>query len=154
MRFPKVSGANLLRQKKHLPEDFEGLMNVVLIAFWQSQQSDVDTWLPPLERWEKTCPGLEHYELPTISSRGRLAQFWIDEGMRMGIPDPQTRAHTITLYLEKAAFRRALEIESEDEITVLLLDGQGEVIWRGRGVWDADQGQALQSQIEAGCARL
>lgn len=152
MRFPEVSGANLLRQKMHLPKDFEGRMNVVLIAFWQAQQSEVDSWLPLLERLEQTCPGLAHYELPTISDRGRVAQWWIDEGMRMGIPDPQTRAHTITLYLEKAAFRRALEIESESEITVLLVDRQGDVVWRGRGAWDAAQGEALQAQIEAGCA--
>ncbi len=37
----------------------------------------------------------------------------LNEGMRAGIPERATRAHTITLYLDKAAFRQALAIPDE-----------------------------------------
>jgi hypothetical protein len=154
MRFPIVSGKNLLRENKQLPGDFEGILNVILIAFEQYQQYDVETWLPVLSDLESRFPGLQHYELPTISSRGRLAQWWIDEAMRAGIPNAEIREHTITLYLDKTAFREALEIDNERLIVVLLLDSQGNILWRCRGRWDAENGQMLQDQIQEHFAKL
>jgi len=46
MQFPSVTGSNLQRRKLDLPEGFEGELNLVLIAFQQWQQSQVDTWIP------------------------------------------------------------------------------------------------------------
>jgi len=123
-------------------------LNVILIAFLQYQQYDVNTWLPLMADLTSRFPALSYYELPTISARSKLEQWWIDEGMRMGIPDPQTRAHTITLYLDKRGFRKALAIEDENEIVILLLDQQGEVLWRATGKWNADLGRGLQAKVE------
>ena len=46
MKFPTAKGSNLQRKKLSLPQDFDGELNIVLIAFERWQQNTVDTWLP------------------------------------------------------------------------------------------------------------
>lgn len=149
MQFPNVQGSNLMRQKFNLPQDFEGNLNILLIAFQQWHQKLVDSWIPAVERLETEFPGLYYYELPTIHSMNLLAKTFINEGMRAGIPNPKSRQRTITLYLDKEPFRQALEIGSEDSIMVLLIDKDGEVLWSNEGGYEIEKELTLKRAIEA-----
>jgi hypothetical protein len=133
MQFPQVRGSNLQRQQVRLPHDLEGDLNLLLIAFQQWQQRLVDSWIPVAQHLEQQYPGLVYYELPTIQSMNILAKTFINEGMRAGIPNPKARQRTITLYLDKRSFREALAINREDTIHILLINRQGEVLWRAEG---------------------
>ena len=73
---------------------------------------------------------MRYYELPVIQQLGSLSRTFINEGMRAGIRDPITRARTITLYLDKEAFRSALGFPDEETIYLLLIDRQGTILWR------------------------
>ena len=148
MQFPNVQGSNLMRQKINLPQDFEGNLNIVLIAFQQWHQKLVDSWIPAMERLETEFPGLHYYELPTIHSMNILAKTFINEGMRAGIPNPKSRQRTITLYLDKEPFRQALEIANENSITVLLVAKDGEVLWSKEGGYEIEKDLALKKAIE------
>lgn len=147
MRFPIVTGANLERQKLTLPDDFAGELNVTVIAFEQWQQSQVDTWLPALQQLETEHRHLRYYELPTIREMNFFSRTFINEGMRMGIPNDTARQRTITLYLNKRSFKVALDIRSERTISVLLLNRRGEVVWRTTGPFSPEQGAALAEAI-------
>lgn len=149
MQFPTVSGSNLHRKRLTLPQDFEGDLNLVLIAFQQWQQTQVDTWIPFAKKLEYTHPGLWYYELPTIRQLNVLARTFINEGMRAGLPDPVVRERTITLYLDKDDFRQALQLPHEDEIYALLLDSQGQVLWRAEGAFTPEKGRSLTSLLQA-----
>jgi hypothetical protein len=148
MQFPTVSGSNLQRKKVTLPRDFQGEQNLVFIAFQQWQQRQVDTWIPFARQLEETHPELRYYELPTIQRLNVVARTFVNEGMRAGIPDPVARERTITLYLDKEAFREALQLPGEEEIHVLLLDGQGRVVWRTEGAFTAEGGESLVAAVE------
>lgn len=147
MRFPKVRGSNLERREYRLPDDFEGELNLVFIAFQQWHQSEVDSWVPLAKQLTAEHAGLYYYELPTIRSMNFLSRAFIDGGMRMGIPDRSAREATITLYLDKQRFRRALELPSEDHIYVLLVDGNGQVLWRTQGRVSDAKAAALQTAV-------
>ena len=56
--------------------------------------------------------------------------------MRAGIPNPKSRERTITLYLEKDDFRTALDMQDEEHIFALLIDHQGNELWRARGPYN------------------
>jgi hypothetical protein len=133
MTFPTVSGSNLLRQKQNLPGDFQGRLNLVFIPFQRWHQAEVDSWGALAEELEKQYQGLVYYELPTLQSGGPLYKIFLNEGMRAGIPNPKTRERTITLYLDKADFRAALELTDEDHIYILVVDRQGREFFRARG---------------------
>jgi len=109
----------------------------------------VDGWVPLAREIEEARPGFCYYELPTIQRRGWFAETMLNEGMRAGIPNPKTRERTITLYLDKKAFRRELEIDSEEQITVLLVDRRGTVLWRTTGAYTPEkEGQLRQFLID------
>jgi hypothetical protein len=150
MQFPTVTGSNLQRARLTLPQDFRGERILVLIAFQQWQQTQVDTWIPFARQLEAAHPKVRYYELPTIQRLNTLARTFINEGMRAGIPDPLARERTITLYLDKAAFREALQLPGEDDIYALLLDRQGRVLWRAEGAFTPDKGESLAAALRGG----
>ena len=131
--FPRVWGANLERRPFTLPDDLEGARNLVMIAFKREQQFEIDTWIPLARHLAQDHPDFRYYELPTISRNVPLARWWLDGAMRAGIPDVVARQATITLYVDKAAFREALHLPSEGTIYALLVERSGRVLWRAEG---------------------
>jgi hypothetical protein len=148
MKFPEVTGTNLLRQKITLPHELQGNLNILLVAFLQRHQALVDSWIPSLSQLEQSYPKVLFYELPVIQKLNFLSQTFINEGMRAGIPNRDTRQKTITLYLDKPAFRNALGIPNEDTIWVLLVDRSGNVLWRTAGPYTPEKGDALGSAVQ------
>jgi hypothetical protein len=147
-RFPRVAGTNLHRDDIELPRDFGGELNLVFIAFEQWQQATVNTWIPLAQQLEREYPALRYYELPTIQRLPGLARTYINEGMRAGIPDSTARERTVTIYLDKAAFRQQLEIPDERDVHVLLVTRDGEIVWHTSGSFSEDKGQELIEYIQ------
>ncbi len=143
-RFPAVSGDNLNGKRFDLPRDFEGALNLVVIAFQREQQRDVDGWMPFLKTLAKDRSEVKIYELPTLGRRYRLMRPIIDGGMRGGIPDTKVRATTITLYIDKTPFRRALELPDENHIYVVAVDREGHVHARAAGLFTPESGAAFR----------
>lgn len=143
--FPDVQSSNLEGHPVFLPRDFEGSVNLVLIAFQREQQREVDTWLKEMKRFEGVDPALRYYELPTIAKLNRMTRWFINSGMRRGIPDKSARARTITLYLDKDLFKASLQISSENTIYALLVDRSGNVLWRAEGVFDEAKAESLRA---------
>jgi hypothetical protein len=147
MQFPIVSGQDLLRRKVELPSGLEGQFNLVLVAFQRWHQALIDSWLPAVNELEARYPGLRHYELPVLARMDPISRTFINEGMRAGIPDPATRAATITLYLDKPAFLQSLELPGDGDIHVLLIDRKGTVFWRVSGAFTPAAGQSLAETL-------
>jgi len=147
MIFPTVHGSNLLRQKMTLPEDFQGKLNIIFIPFYQWQQMEVNSWIAFVQDLEKQTTGLFYYELPTIEDRNILSKVFINEGMRAGIPNQTSRERTITLYLDKSAFKQALGMPEEEHIYLLLVDQMGNVLYSTRGAFTPQAGDGLSRAI-------
>ena len=144
--FPRLTASNLEKQTLSLPEDFAGERNLLLIAFQREQQKNVDTWLQEMKRFDR-APNFRYYELPTIDKLNPVARWFINSGMRRGIPDREARAGTITLYLDKTSFRKALNLPDERQIYVVLIDRLGRVLWRAQGDFDESKAASLQEAL-------
>ncbi|MBV9671119.1 MAG: hypothetical protein JOZ43_09200 [Acidobacteriales bacterium] len=152
-RFPELKASNLEGRRLSLPQDFEGERNLVFIAFAREQQKDVDTWLREMPRFTSLDSSLRYYELPTISRLNAFSRWFIDNGMRRGIPDRNARARTITLYIDKQPFESALQIQTEKTIYALLLDRKGNVLWRTEGDFDETKAQELTAFLKPSGAK-
>lgn len=148
MRFPEIEGSSLDKRAFRMPQDFEGELNVALVAFQRWHQNQVDTWAPLLDEMERSVPGLRYYELPVIRSMNRFNQWLLDEGMRAGIPSQSVRGRTITVYTDKERFRQTLQMAEEDHIYVILVNRQGEILWRGRGAFTQEAARSLRAAVE------
>jgi hypothetical protein len=60
-------------------------------------------------------------------------QAWIDNGMRMGIPNPSVRARTLTFYTDLEPFMRELGINDNSNIHAFLINRDGKILWRTEG---------------------
>jgi hypothetical protein len=148
IHFPVVSGFNLNRQELELPRDFGGELNLVIVAFKQHQQLTVNTWIPFAQEIEGRFPGFIYYELPTIYEMPGISRTFINEGMRAGIPDQTARERTITLYLDKEGFKSALDIPNENDIYLLLVEQNGNILWRTTGEYTENKASELFKAVQ------
>jgi hypothetical protein len=147
--FPTVKGKNLEGNQVNIPADLHGRMNVMIVAFQQWHQAHVDTWVEFLSELKERYTGFDFYELPTLGSEYRLARFIIDGGMRAGIPSKATRVHTVTLYLDKRAFKKSLDIPDERSIRLYAIDREGHIYWRAIGPFDRVSSEELGELVES-----
>lgn len=148
MHFPEITSENLARETFDLPSDFEGDLNLCLIAFQRWHQPLINSWVPLARQLEETHAGFRYYEFPVIRDLNVLFRAFIDQGMRAGIPEPTARHKTITLYTDKAAFKQALEIDDEDEIHLRLVDREGTVHWHAAGALTKEAADGLAEAVE------
>jgi hypothetical protein len=142
-----VEGSSLSGTPHRLPETLAGDLNLLLIAFRQWQQTDVNTWIPVAEALVDEIPGFRVYELPVISRMYRPVSGFIDGGMRGGIPDPKTRESTITMYIDRKQFLEDLRIPSVGTIVPMLVTPAGEILWRTTGPRTAGTEAALRGVL-------
>jgi hypothetical protein len=147
MQLPTVKGRNLLRKKMIFPNNFAGDVNLVFIAFLRRHQDLIDEWVPFVEELAQNYSDLHYYEFPTLPRNGPIYRTFLNEGMRAGIPDEATRARTITLYLDKSAFRKALDIDNEQNMWVYLFSKSGKVLWRTAGRFSPQKGSSLNDVL-------
>jgi len=146
-RFPQVDGSSLSGTSHRLPGTLAGDRNLLLIAFRRWHQTDVDTWVPVAEALGAELPDFRAYELPVISQTYRPVSGFIDGGMRGGIPDPQVRETTITMYINRKQFLNDLQIPSVGAIVPMLVTPAGEILWRTTGPRTADAEASLREVL-------
>lgn len=147
IRFPTVEGSSLSGMRHHLPGTLAHDLNLLLVAFRQWQQKDVDTWVPVADALASTVEGFGAYELPVISRAYKPFSGFIDGGMRSGIPDVDVRDATITLYIDRAPFMEALGIHRPDAIAPMLVTPSGAVLWQTRGPASDDAVASLRAAV-------
>ena len=147
MQFPIVAGRDIDGNDFVVPTDFAGELNLVLMAFAQEHQYDVNTWLPHARELEKSLQEFRVYEVPTLWEMNWLQRRQLDFWMSAGIRDPLARATTITLYTNLEAMQSALEIPDFDVIQVLLLDRDGLVVWRSEGSFTSAKFEGLAEAL-------
>lgn len=126
---PEIRVRSLEGERLVIPRDLEGSRNLLAVAFQREQQADVDTWVPEFGRLEEADPKLVAYEVPVISRRWAPFRPMIDGGMTAAIPNPKTRAHTLTTYTDVGRVTRALGVADSERIVVVLVDREGEIEW-------------------------
>jgi len=146
--FPDVSGSNLEGKSRRLPNDFEGDLNVVIIAFRREHTDMIESWLNSLAQMIGKNTKLGFYELPVLSRAYSPFRWWIDGGMRAGIVDDEARERTVTVYTNKRDFKRRLEIPNEETIYIFLVRRNGTILWQDKGRLTEAKFQKLQNAVQ------
>ncbi len=131
--FPILDAVSLDGCHVRLPDTLD-VRTVVILAFHRHQQAEVDGWIEELQA--RGCPH-PILEVPTIGRGYRWMRSFIDGGMRAGIPDPNVRARTLTVYTDVSRVLAALGLRSTDHVVVTLVDPDGTVRAWHQGPYDA-----------------
>jgi hypothetical protein len=123
--FPSVVGESLDGKRVALPKDLSGRPAILLVAYKQKTQFDVDRWVLGLLQARIDVAILE---IPTIRGWApRLFAAGIDEGMREGIPPPEWGS-VVTVYGDASRIA-AFTGDDGRNARVLLLDAEGRVVF-------------------------
>ena len=145
--FPTVEARALDGRKLTLPDELEGGRNLLAVAFQRRHQTDVDTWLDDFESLRKDHEDLFTGEVPTLSRRWTPVRGFIDGGMAAAIPDPRTRASTMTVYGDVSRVSDSLGLPDREQIAVVLCDREGRVFWLHRGPRSDEAAAGLRAAL-------
>ena len=148
MRFPVLETHDLEGTPRTLPDGLPTGPRVILLPFQRWHQLLVDGWSRELDTLRRAHPDLTVWEVPALSSHYAVGRFFIDGGMRAGISDLNVRLHTLTAYVDLTELAKALELPSFDTVYVLLLNGAGEIVWRGSGAVDEAGATSLAKALD------
>jgi hypothetical protein len=149
MRFPNLAVSDLEGKDLTLPDDLPAGPRLVLIAFQRWHTLLIDGWMRVLPPLTTAYPDLTVWEVPALSRAYLPGRFWIDGGMRAGIPDSHSRRHTLTAYTDLRALGRSLDLPTFDTIYVLLLDADGQIVWRASGEVAEEKAMGLAEAVAA-----
>jgi hypothetical protein len=144
-----------------LPDELPGERTLVVVAFRQRHQRDVDRWIElavalgvPASPLGAAVPmRTAVVEVPLLGRRWLPARRLIDGGMATGIADPVVLARTLTAYTAPLAFLRACGLAPPaqgTEVEVLLAGRDGSVSWSARGAPGPASREALAAALDAG----
>jgi len=145
---PPLAGENLLGEKLSFPKDLKGPLTLLVIGFKREHQKLINTWIEAYEKGKVNKGGVDFFELPIIYEVGMLKRLFINNGMKMGIPDPEQLKRTVTVYMDRQKLFDSLKMEV-NSIYSLLIQQDGKIVWRSQGVVSSEKLDALNHVIQS-----
>lgn len=140
--FPEMSGRDLHGRAVTLPDDIPDSQGVVIVAFQQRHQREVDRWV---EMFRTHAP-LPIVEIPYISTLFRPIAGFVAQGMRGGITGGDARTRTITVYGNQRALARRLGASVNRPIVIAHRDRVIKAITQGEPT--PEQARSLAAALE------
>lgn len=149
VRFAPLRTRALDGTERVLPAGLPAQRTLVLLAYRQRHQRDVDEWIalavalgvPATPRGAVEAMTTAVIEVPFLAGVWRPARRLIDGGMAQGIADPDVLARTLTAYGAPLRHRRVCGLDAADthggdgraEVEALVVERSGQVLWRASG---------------------
>lgn len=148
VNIPQVSAYNLEKEKVTLPSGFTAPVNLLILFFDQDRHQEAESWISAATQLgNEAKQDLHYYLLPVFAKQNFLSRWWMNSSMRSGTPNASTWKWTVPLYLNKEDFKQELNIHSEHEVTVLLVDKTGKVLWRNSGPFTPEKRVTLLAAL-------
>jgi hypothetical protein len=125
-RFPDLDGRRLDGLAMRLPADLPATA-LLLVAFHQWHQRDVDAWLA------RVPAGVPAFEVPMLGGRWLPARRFIDGGMARSIADEVVLARTVTVYGQVGVVRDAFELADTELVVAAVVTPDGAVLAEALG---------------------
>jgi ATP10 protein len=152
VNFPGVSAKTLAGKCVAFPEVTKGKIGVIFVAFQQSAQSQIDTWLPPMISSYLENDAVSYYEIPMISGSYKPFSRLIDGGMRGGVPS-SLHERTATFYGRRSKFFSSMAITDTSRAYLFVLSRNGEIVFRADGPATGDSVRLATEAIESEIAK-
>lgn len=130
-KFPEVKADSLAKTPVSIPGSAQGKVTLIVVAFLQQSQPQLDSWLGPFTERFGGKEGFTFYEVPMISSGYKFMRFIIDSGMRGGIPKEKHK-NVVTMYGNVEKYMKELDLDARYGYA-FLLDREGIIRWQGKG---------------------
>ena len=152
MRIPQTHATSLAGTAVVLPDDLRGRVGVLVLGFSKSSGDVCKGWEKRLAEIYRDSREVTYYEMPVLESVPKLIRGMVVKSIKSGVPEAE-QAHYLPLFSDEAAWQKIAHYANSDDAYVLVVDGDGKVLWQTSGkVTDAgfaavrQQAQAAASQ--------
>jgi hypothetical protein len=126
---PQMTASDLNGRALKLPDDMVGEPAMWAVAFDRAHQSQVDRLFALFQKLQATKPNLVFWEVPVITNPGAIGRWFIDNGMRSGIPSRETRGRVVTLYVaDRENWLKQMGVSGVDQTYVVMVGREGQVL--------------------------
>ena len=143
---PELRGDTLSGRHAALPRDVAGNVALLVFGFSYDSRFAVEDWIKRFRAEFGQNPKITFYEIPMIGGPARLAKWFIDGGMRKGTAKAD-QDHVITIYGATAPWEERLGVTAKDAAYLILLDRQGNIVWRHGGKFEESPYKDLAGQV-------
>jgi len=145
-RFPAVSGEALDGTPFVAPRDLAVARTVAFVGFAVEQRSEIESWVPYVDTLVRSRPDVRA-RLFVALGMPKLMRGAVLGAMRAAVSAPELRASTVPLFVDVAAFARAAGIHDRTHVTVMVVEPDGRITWRGSGPYSDAAGAALTEAL-------
>ncbi len=145
---PPAEGVRLDGTPAAFPADF-GPATLVVVTFQDDAAPLSGQWARLGARLAEAAPGLGVVEMLVFPPRLRLLGDIALLSQQARAEAAGTAARTAVVYTKRKAFRKALQIRSDSDVTALLVGPDGAIAWRGAGEIDLKAVGALEQAVHA-----
>ncbi|NBV51120.1 hypothetical protein EBR78_07885 [bacterium] len=140
--FPAVTGKNLQGKQFVFPRDFRSARVLIIFGYEREQAALLSSWVIGLDLANRDW---EWYEMPVISAPLILGSWFIDGGMRKGIPDIRLQERVITLYTDREKFSNSLGIPFNIQgVYAVVVDQKGKLLGYIQGGYTVEGAQQIE----------
>jgi hypothetical protein len=147
-RFPAVSGQALDDTPFIAPRDLAAGRTVALVAFALEHRSELETWVPYIDALVRSRPDVRARLFAGIGVP-KLMRGAIVKAMKAAVTAPELRASTIPLFVDVPKFASSLGIADRSHLTILLVEPDGRLTWRGSGPYSQAAGASLTAALRS-----
>ena len=143
---PPAEGVRLDGAPAAFPADF-GPATLVVVTFRDDAAPLSGQWARLGARLAEATPGLAVVEMLVYPPRLRLLGEIALLSQKARAEAAGAASRTAVVYTKRKAFRKALQIRSESDVTAFLVGPDGAIAWRGAGEIDLHAAGALEQAV-------
>lgn len=145
-RFPVVAGEALDGTPFAAPGDLAVGRTLAMIGFALEHKSELESWVPYVDALVRSRPDVRARLFVGLGTPKWLRR-GIVAAMKAAVSAPEQRAATIPLFVDVEAFAGSLGISDRAHLTLLLVEPDGRIVWRGSGPFSDAAGASLTAAL-------
>jgi hypothetical protein len=146
-RFPPLAGEALDGTQFVAPRDLAAGRSVTMIGFVLDHKPELESWVPHIDQLVRSRSDVRARLLIGLGTPKWLRR-GILTAMKAAVQAPELRASTIPLFVDDVeAFARSLGISDRAHLTLLLVEPDSRITWRGSGPFSNAAGASLTAAL-------
>lgn len=146
--FPQVQSTNLKFETRAIPNDLDGSVQLIVVAYDTDQQIYVDKWLKPLEDLNERYPDLNGYYMPLLPRDAADGALFIIGGMALVAESNENRERTLVTFTDVDAFNDQVGVLDKNDVQLFLLDASQQIVWHGSGEYAPATLASLEAALQ------
>ncbi len=152
-RIPVTRGTSFAGSAVALPDDLRGKVGVLVLGFSKSSGDVCKGWGEHLATSYSRSRDVVYYQLPELESVPKLFRGMVLGSMKSSVPQSD-QAHFMPIFSDEVAWKSVARFGNPDDAYVLVVDGDGKVLWQTSGHVSDAAFAALREQVEGFRAHL